>query len=72
MNEYKRQKKGEKIQIFLQKFKKCRPGSSWLKKEQLQLNLAQLLSSRSSQLKLAQSLSWVEPAQVGSIWLNTP
>ena len=51
---------------------KCWPSSSWLKEKQLQLNLAQLLSSRSSQLKLAQSLSWVEPAQAGSIWLNTP
>ena len=51
---------------------KYRSSSSWLKEKQLQLNLAQLLSSRSSQLKLAQSLSWVEPAQAGSIWLNTP
>ena len=54
------------------KFIKYRSSSSWLKEKQLQLNLAQLLSSRSSQLKLAQSLSWVEPAQAGSIWLNTP
>jgi len=63
---------GQKIWFFFEKFVKYRPSSSWLKEKQLQLNLAQLLSSRSSQLKLAQSLSWVEPAQAGSIWLNTP
>ena len=63
---------GQNIWFFSQKFMKYQPSSSWLKEKQLQLNLAQLLSSRSSQLKLAQSLSWVEPAQAGSIWLNTP
>ena len=62
----------QKIWFFPQKFMKYWSSSSWLKEKQLQLNLAQLLSSRSSQLKLAQSLSWVEPAQAGSIWLNTP
>jgi len=52
----------KKSDFFSQNFKKYRPSSSWLKEEQLQFNLAQLMSSRSSQLKLAQSLS--------SSWLN--
>ena len=52
----------KKSDFFPKKFVKYQSSSSWLKEKQLQLNLAQLLSSRSSQL----NTPWAGSAQLSS------